>query len=189
MESIEVDGVAYLVEKTYLRSVTLRPQRLLLDTPENAKACYGKKYQHPRNRFHIAVSDGTRYWIKEYIWQHSEGTVWEAEQQSRHAGMYDSGRIGAVQLVAFDATRIVMEYLDGYTSLSVFKDRDERQQIVQRVKCWLDGTGIRDYDLSENNVMVRSEVIKMIDFQYSVIANTTLQRDRIFIEMVERIPA
>lgn len=188
MGSIEIAGVEYRIWDTYLRSVHLQPQRLLLDTPENAAACFGEKEGHPHNRFHLASSEGVWHWIKEYIWQHRKGTAWEAAQQARYARIYDGGRIGAVQLIASDATRIVSEYLGGYICLSWFKDKKSRQDIVDRVAVWMNTTGIVDYDLSENNVMINGSLIRMIDFEYSTVANGDKNKRRIYREMVERIP-
>lgn len=195
MGSIKVAGVEYTIHGTWLRSCHLQPQRLLLDHPANHAVCFDKKERHPHNRFHLARADGEHYWIKEYIWQHRKGTAWEAAQQARHSGLYDASRIGAVNLIAFDATRIVSEYLDGYTSLSWIRSEAERQWITDRVRVWMNESGIVDYDLSENNVMVRQHLdwdeslIRMIDFEYSTVANGDKNRKRIYREMVERSPA
>ena len=184
MGSITVEGVEYEVENTYLRSIHLRPMRLMLDTPENQPVCFLKRDRHPRNKFHVVSSDGVRYWIKEYIWQHSGGTLWEAKQQKRYAGMVAGCKVGAVALVASDSHKIVMEYLEGYTSLNVMDNRDERVAVVDRVKVWLDHTNIFDYDVSANNVMVKGGVIKMIDFEKSNCVNSESQRKQTLLNMV-----
>lgn len=192
MGSIQVAGVEYEINQTYLRSVHLQPQRLMHDIPENRADCFCPKERHPHNRFYLASSEGVWYWIKEYIWQHRKGTAWEAAQQAKYAGLHDEGRIGAVSLIASDATRIVSEYLDGYTSMSWISSRVQRQYLVDRVAAWMVETGIVDYDLSENNVMVfqktnhRESVIRMIDFEYSTVANGDKNKRRIYREMVER---
>lgn len=178
-----MNGRSYEIEATFIRSNKLMPQRLLPDTPANRVYCTN------RMLFHIATLRGDRYWIKEYAVPHSVLPAVEAELQKRYMSRLSHGDliIGGVALEDFDERCIVSEYLGGYTVMA-WCAKDVKIAVVERVKWWLKKTGIWDYDLSPNNVMVCGGTadgeIKMIDFAKLKLSNTKAKRSRIFRQMV-----
>lgn len=188
MESIEVAGLKYQVHGTYLRSVTQRIQTMLEYTPENLTLCTRGVLQwdrHPHYKFYKVSRHGEWFWIKETARAYGKGIGWEARQHKKIDGWYPERKIGSAKFIAAEGLRIVAEYLDGYTALGNVSDQEERVAIVERVKWWLDRTEIENYDVSENNTLIKGDVIKMIDFEWYSTRTRAKKRPVAFRRMIE----
>lgn len=175
MASIVVDNIEYVIAKTFLRTPGSVDQQLYeIFDPARPACC-------PSCQYHLATRAGQPCWIKEPLRPYPGGVEHEARQAMALGGMV--GDVDAVGVLAWDSRCIVFEYLDGFTTLARITAPEVRARVGGQLRRWLDAKPVSAYDLSENNVMVRGGVVKLIDFAYSP-DKTDADRQR-FVERLE----
>lgn len=167
---IEIGSWRLVIEAEYWRTKTSFNQRLVpwsdLDEYEGRISS--------KSRFLVGRSGERRYWVKELLGPPRRGGGdYEANRMERYGGLleWQGIRIGPVQLHVHDATRLVMDHLVGYLTISRFAKPEKVRRIADVVYWWLGQTGIPSYDLSPNNIMVRWRRkgidVRLIDFAWS----------------------
>ncbi len=134
-----------------------------------------------RRTFYIVQTGGAKYWVKEYsdpsLGHSMKYEYKETAKYGTPIHIHDHN-IRAVHVYGINHNSILMEYCDGYEKLCLIKSTlpsDDRKIVYKLLKKWLAESHVKNYDLSANNVMVKTEKgtisVILLDFEYSPDAN------------------
>ena len=160
-----IAGLAYHVESIFLRTKGSRNQKLFL---------HGHESKHTevetRTKFYLLTRRGNNYFAK---WDSRENLVSrEYERGMRvqnHCVVMSGVSVRPVQYVAQDGLYVITKYLPHHrTWRTASMAPESKLKAKEAIIRWLETSGLKRYDLSVNNVMVRHENneldIQLIDF-------------------------
>jgi len=132
-----------------------------------------------RRTFGLVSRHNKLFWVKEYTqpdYGHSITYEFEETSKLHYPTTVDGNSIRTVRMISVNDNRLLMEYCDGYVKLRDAKlNLDQRKMVTKLISKWIDEHDVHDYDMCENNIMVKAESnlsLILIDFEYSVGVNT-----------------
>lgn len=166
---ISFDGKNYIVCHVYHRTIGSHDQRL---TP------YVTDRTEHRRTFGVVSRHDKLFWVKEYTQpDYGHSILYEFEETSKLHSTTEIGgnTIRTVDMISVQGNRLLMEYCDGYVKLGDANlDPDQKKTVTQLLSRWIDEHDVHDYDMCENNIMIKVETnlsLILIDFEYSIGVN------------------
>lgn len=159
---INISDIEYNIENIYFRTVGGRNQRLL----KNNNNC-----EH-NVKFYLLERDNIFFWGKHRYNDNFKNLKYEYENGCKYKNIVVDNKdviVSSVKYIDYDPIKniIVQEYLAGYIK-STDLPKLLRVKIVAPIIEWLKLSNIEEYDISENNILVREENgklnVKLIDF-------------------------
>lgn len=160
---INISDIEYNIEDIYFRTVGGYNQRLFKN---NNDECEQKV------KFYLLERDNIFFWGKQRYNDNFKNGKYEHENGYKCKNIVVDNKdviVSSVKYIDYDPIKniIVQEYLAGYIK-STDVPKLLRVKIVAPIIEWLKLSNIKEYDLSENNIIVREENgklnVKLIDF-------------------------
>lgn len=158
------NDIPYAIKDTFFRTPGSKKQRLVSVSERDAIVEQGRI-------FYFVESNGKKYFVKHYV-DPDHGICGDANYEyNRMLNYKPHGGVAPAKVYACENNMILMEYCDGKKMSECYQNfrPETKKKILAMIRSWVDKTGIADYDLSPNNILIDVDGdninIKLIDFE------------------------
>lgn len=159
----------YNIQEKFFRSKEGSNQILVSDKQS------GSVKVEKRRVFYIVEREGTEYWVKEYVDRGYGNIIYEFDEtcRLRKFSYIDSNNISTIKIYELEANRLLIKYYKDYYKFKDLKgdmSLENKKMLKNLIELWISESDIRDYDLSENNVLIKTGKymsVRLLDFEYS----------------------